>query len=201
VADNKDADSGAPLAGRIAVVTGGSRGIGRAICVALARGGAAVAVNYRRDAAAAEQLAAELTATAHAARAFRASLESNAEIEDMVAAVSAEFGPPDILVNCAGVASRGQPVADTDPAEPYRCELRIFLENNSTAKPLHHGTVGVIDGRSQYQYVLNLDTGKGSLRPLNEAQTWDADRSQENPTLAEQLRQTIYSRFPSLVQK
>lgn len=76
-----------------------------------------------------------------------------------------------------------------------------FLENNNTAKPLHHGTVGVIDGRSQYQYVLNLDTGKGSLRPLNEAQTWDADHSQENPTLAEQLRQTIYSRFPSLVQK
>ena len=120
VADNKDADSGAPLAGRIAVVTGGSRGIGRAICVELARGGAAVAVNYRRDAAAAEQLAAELTATAHTARAFRASLESDAEIEDMVAAVTADFGPPDIVVNCAGVASRGQPVVDTDPAELRR---------------------------------------------------------------------------------
>lgn len=76
-----------------------------------------------------------------------------------------------------------------------------FLENNSTRKPLHHGTVGVIDGRSQYQYVLDLDTGKGSLRPLKEAQTWDLDRSNENPTLAAQLRQTIYSRFPNLLQK
>jgi 3-oxoacyl-[acyl-carrier protein] reductase len=120
VSDEKDGRSGAPLAGRTAIVTGGSRGIGRAISVALARDGAAVAVNYRRGSAAAEQLAAELTAAAHAARAFPASLDSNAQIEDMVAAVTAEFGPPDIVVNCAGVASRGQPVADTDPAELMR---------------------------------------------------------------------------------
>jgi 3-oxoacyl-[acyl-carrier protein] reductase len=120
VADNRDAGSGAPLAGRTAIVTGGSRGIGRAISVALAREGAAVAVNYRRDGAAAEQLAAKLTAAAQAARAFRASLDSNEQIEAMVAAVTAEFGPPDIVVNCAGVASRGQPVADTDPAELMR---------------------------------------------------------------------------------
>jgi NAD(P)-dependent dehydrogenase (short-subunit alcohol dehydrogenase family) len=120
VADNRDAGSGAPLAGRTAIVTGGSRGIGRAISVALAREGAAVAVNYRRDGAAAEQLAAKLTAAAQAARAFRASLDSNEQIEAMVAAVTADFGPPDIVVNCAGVASRGQPVADTDPAELMR---------------------------------------------------------------------------------
>jgi 3-oxoacyl-[acyl-carrier protein] reductase len=120
VADHGDAGRDAPLAGRTAIVTGGSRGIGRAISVALARDGAAVAVNCRRDAAAAEQLAAELTATGRAARAFRASLESNEQIEDMVAAVTAEFGPADIVVNCAGVASRGRPVADTDPAELTR---------------------------------------------------------------------------------
>jgi 3-oxoacyl-[acyl-carrier protein] reductase len=120
VSDEKDSRSGAPLAGRTAIVTGGSRGIGRAISVALARDGAAVAVNYLRGSAAAEQLAAELTAAARAARAFPASLDSNAQIEDMVAAVTAELGPPDIVVNCAGVASRGQPVADTDPAELMR---------------------------------------------------------------------------------
>jgi len=120
VAHHRDAEAGAPLGGRTAIVTGGSRGIGRAVSVALARHGAAVAVNYRSAAAAAEQLAAELTAAAHAARAFRASLESNEQIEDMVSAVTAEFGPPDIVVNCAGVASRGQPVADTDPAELTR---------------------------------------------------------------------------------
>jgi NAD(P)-dependent dehydrogenase (short-subunit alcohol dehydrogenase family) len=120
VAGNRDSGGAAPLAGRTAIVTGGGRGIGRAISVSLARDGAAVAVNYGRDAAAAQRLAAELTATAPAARAFRASLESNEQIEDMVAAVSAELGPPDIVVNCAGVASRGQPVVDTDPDELTR---------------------------------------------------------------------------------
>ena len=118
--DSRGPGSDAPLAGRTAIVTGGSRGIGRAISVALARDGAAVAVNYLRDAAAAEQLAAELTTAARPARAFRASLESNQQIEHLVAAVAAEFGPPDIVVNCAGVASRGHAVVDTDPSELVR---------------------------------------------------------------------------------
>ena len=59
----------------------------------------------------------------------------------------------------------------------------------------------MIDGRSSYQYVLDLDTQKGSLKPLDEAQIWNLDRSAENPALAEQLRAAIYSRFPELVQK
>jgi hypothetical protein len=74
-----------------------------------------------------------------------------------------------------------------------------FLERNSVFKPLHHGTVGVIDGR--YQYVLDLDTQKGTLRPLSEAQIWNLDRSAENPALAEKLRAAICRRFPELVQK
>jgi hypothetical protein len=46
---------------------------------------------------------------------------------------------------------------------------------------------------------LNLDTQTGSLRPLNEAQIWNLDRSADDPVLAEQLRGTIASRFPDLV--
>ena len=76
-----------------------------------------------------------------------------------------------------------------------------YLEKNSAFKPLRHGTVGVIDARSQYQYVLDLDTQKGLLRPMNEAQIWDRDRTAENPALAAQLRAAIYSRFPNLVQE
>jgi arylsulfatase A-like enzyme len=76
-----------------------------------------------------------------------------------------------------------------------------FLEKNSVFKPLHHGTVGVIDGKSSHQYVLDLDTQKGSLRPLDQAQIWNLDRSAENPALAEQLRAAIFARFPELVQK
>jgi arylsulfatase A-like enzyme len=71
-----------------------------------------------------------------------------------------------------------------------------FLEKNSVFKPLRHGTIGVIDG--EYQYVLDLDTQKGSLRPLTQAQFWDMDRSAENPSRATALRESIYARFPEL---
>jgi arylsulfatase A-like enzyme len=73
-----------------------------------------------------------------------------------------------------------------------------YLEKNSVFKPLRHGTVGVIDGGSRYQYVLDLETNKGSLRPLQEAHIWNLDRSAENPGLAETLRAAIYARFPEL---
>jgi arylsulfatase A-like enzyme len=76
-----------------------------------------------------------------------------------------------------------------------------FLEKNSVFRPLRHGTVGVIDGKSQCQYVLDLDTLKGSLRPLKEAHIWNLDRTAENPGLAQALRAAIYSRFPELPQK
>jgi arylsulfatase A-like enzyme len=74
-----------------------------------------------------------------------------------------------------------------------------YLETNSIFQPVRHGTVGVIDGR--HQYVLDLDTGKGILRGLAEAQSWDLDRSAENPALAQTLREAIYSRFPELPRK
>jgi arylsulfatase A-like enzyme len=73
-----------------------------------------------------------------------------------------------------------------------------YLEQNSIFRPLRRGTVGVIDG--QFQYVLDLATQKGSLRPLSEAQIWDLDRSTENPARAKALRAEIYTRFPELRQ-
>ena len=57
-----------------------------------------------------------------------------------------------------------------------------YLERNSSFRPLHHGMVGVIDG--QYEYVLDLDTEKGALRPLDQAQVWNLDRTADNPTRA-----------------
>jgi len=69
-----------------------------------------------------------------------------------------------------------------------------YFGNSDVFKPLRSGTVGVIDG--QYQYVLDLGTGKGVLRPINEAQVWDVDRSAEQPAEVEKLRAAIYARFP-----
>jgi 3-oxoacyl-[acyl-carrier protein] reductase len=108
------------LAGRVALVTGGSRGIGRAIALALAEDGADVAVNYARDEAAAKQTVAEIEALGRRARAYRASVDDLDADRAMVEAASAELGAIDILINNAGIASRGQTVEKTDPAELER---------------------------------------------------------------------------------
>ena len=112
------------LTGRTALVTGGSRGIGRAICLALAEDGADVAVNYRRDDAAASQTVADVEALGRKSCAYQAPVDDFDALAAMVAGAEKEFGPIDILVNNAGIASRGQTVVDTDPAELERC-LRI----------------------------------------------------------------------------
>jgi NAD(P)-dependent dehydrogenase (short-subunit alcohol dehydrogenase family) len=108
------------LSGRMALVTGGGRGIGRAIALALAEDGADVAVNYRRDEAAAKDTVAAIEAKGRRARSYRASVDAFEEDAAMVQAVLADFGHVDILINNAGLASRGQSVADTDPAELER---------------------------------------------------------------------------------
>ena len=108
------------LAGRVALVTGGSRGIGRAIALSLAAAGADVAVNYRRDQTAADETAKAIEAMGRRARTYAASVENFDEDQAMVAGVLQDFGKIDILVNNAGIASRGQSVADTDPAEMER---------------------------------------------------------------------------------
>ena len=108
------------LNGRVALVTGAGRGIGRAIAAALAKDGAEVAVNYRRDDAAAAAAVVEIQAAGGKAKAYRASVDNLDEVTAMVADIGREMGPIGILINNAGIASRGQSVADTDPAEMER---------------------------------------------------------------------------------
>jgi len=108
------------LQDKIALVTGGSRGIGRGICLALAQEGAAVAVNYRRDAEAANETVAAIEAAGGAARAYQASVDDESQDRAMVDQVLADFGYVDILVNNAGIASRGQSVFETEPSELER---------------------------------------------------------------------------------
>ncbi|HEX7353297.1 MAG TPA: SDR family oxidoreductase [Mycobacteriales bacterium] len=100
---------------RTALVTGGGRGIGRAIAARLASDGMAVAVTYRRDADAAAKTAAEI-----GGRAYASDVTSYADAERLVGQVLDDLGGVDVLVHNAGIASRGNLVADTEPDEPAR---------------------------------------------------------------------------------
>jgi 3-oxoacyl-[acyl-carrier protein] reductase len=106
--------------GRVAVVTGGGRGIGRGISELLAAEGATVAVNYRRDGEAAMETVAAIEGAGGSARAYQASVDDADACASLVGAVVSDFGGIDILVCNAGIASRGRAVADTDPAEMTR---------------------------------------------------------------------------------
>jgi 3-oxoacyl-[acyl-carrier protein] reductase len=108
------------LDGRVALVTGGGRGIGKGISELLAAEGAAVAVNYRRDEDAALTTVDAITAAGRTARAYQASVDDAEQDARMVENVLADFGYVDLLVNNGGIASRGNAVADTDPVELAR---------------------------------------------------------------------------------
>jgi len=108
------------LAGRTALVTGGGRGIGKAIALALAELGADVAVTFRRDDDSAAETIAETEKLGRVARAYGGSVGDYDDCVRVVEGVLRDMGKVDILVNNAGVASRGETVSETDPAEPDR---------------------------------------------------------------------------------
>ena len=89
--------------GRTAIVTGAARGIGRAICLEMARQGCDVAFNYSRSVDQAATLVSEIAGLGRRAKAVAASVTSPEAAESMVAAVKAEFGSIDYLVNNAGI--------------------------------------------------------------------------------------------------
>ncbi|MCP2164802.1 SDR family NAD(P)-dependent oxidoreductase [Goodfellowiella coeruleoviolacea] len=118
--------TGTTLAGKVALVTGGSRGIGAATVRALAAQGAAVALSYADSADRAEALAADLRHAGTQATAYRADQADPRQVSDLVQAVAADFGRLDILVNNAATYVTGR----VDDAEPDLARLDRQLAVN-----------------------------------------------------------------------
>ena len=95
------------FSGKVALVTGASRGIGRAIALALGARGATVVVNYRSREADAAAVVAEIAKSGAQARAWKADVADRVEAPKMVDGVAAEFGRLDVLVNNAGALQDG----------------------------------------------------------------------------------------------
>ena len=104
------------LNGKVALVTGAGRGVGREIALTLAREGASVAINYRSSAKDADALAAEIAAAGGKAKAYRADVADFAAVTAMVGHVVKDFGALNILINNAGLAKR-QRFVETTPAD------------------------------------------------------------------------------------
>jgi 3-oxoacyl-[acyl-carrier protein] reductase len=139
----------------VALVTGASRGIGRAVALTLGRHGCAVAVNCREQTAAAEATAAAIRAAGGRAMAFTADVRDFAAVRAMVAAVTRELGEPDILINNAGIV-RDKPLAFTTDEE-----WNAVVDTN--LKGAFHGikAVAKIMARRKRGRIVNISSVAG----------------------------------------
>ena len=135
------------ISGSVALVTGGSRGIGRSISLALASRGIKVAVNYVSDQSAAGDVVNELRSKGGDGSVFQADVASESDVTQMVKAVESELGPIDLLVTNAGI---GAPTSHDDfDMETFRKIMRVNVEG--TVLPV----MAVKDGM--------LSRGRGSI--------------------------------------
>lgn len=129
-------------AARVAIVTGGSRGIGRGVSHRLAEDGLAVVVNYARDKDSAEETVAAITADGGRALAVRADVADEEEVAALFDRAQEEFGGVDVVVNSAGRMALS-PIADLDLAEldaMHRTNIRgTFVVARQAARRLRAG--------------------------------------------------------------
>lgn len=138
------------LRGRVALITAGHAGIGRAISLGLAEDGADVALSYRSDAALAASCVREIEACGARARAYRSDASDLADCAALVRAARADLGPIGILVCNAGSSGRECPVADTGVEE-----LEAMLRLNAVAPhQLARAVIPEMRARGRGQIVL-----------------------------------------------
>ena len=161
------------LSGRVALVTGGGRGIGREIALELARAGADVAVNYHDDPDRARATAADIEALGVRAMAVAADVGDAAAVRRMVEEVTAAFGSLDILVNNAGVQT-WTPFLDVTESEwdlVIRTNLKgCFLCTQTAARAMSRGGVVVNIGsgcnKVPFPGLVAYTASKGGIEML-----------------------------------
>lgn len=127
------------LTGRVAIVTGGNRGVGSGISLALAKAGAKVALCYRRDEIAAKDVVTQIEKTNGEALALQADITNSESAIQAVEKTIDIFGKVDILVNNAGIASRGKYILDTDIEEFHKLlDVHVFGAIHLTQAVLPH---------------------------------------------------------------
>jgi 3-oxoacyl-[acyl-carrier protein] reductase len=143
----------AELKGKIALVTGASRGIGRAVAIGLARSGVNVAINFKTQEAEAQVTLQQVTSLGRRAIAVQADVSHSSEVANMIITVEKDLGPLDILVNNAGIA-RHQKVEDTTESD-WDEILAVNL------KSVFLVTQAVLPGMRQRQWgrIINISSG------------------------------------------
>ena len=148
------------LKGKVALVTGAGKRVGRVIALALAERGAAIAIHYRSSRAGAEELASSIVAAGGRAQTFVADLERVAEIERMSAEVIAAFGRIDVLVNCASVFYR-KPLEELTERD-----WDVNLDTNLKAPFFLSKFAGAAMRRQGAGKIVNIGDWAG-IRPYN----------------------------------
>ncbi|MFG3223837.1 SDR family oxidoreductase [Kitasatospora sp. NPDC048194] len=159
--------------GRVAVVTGGSRGIGRAVAERLAQDGLTVIVNYAADAASAEETVRAISAAGGRAVAFRADVADEHAVAALFDQVQAAHGGVDVVVNCAGRMALS-PIADLDLDvldAMYRTNVRgTFVVAQQAARRLRAGGSFVAFSTSvvaaQFPGYGAYTAGKGAVEAI-----------------------------------
>jgi 3-oxoacyl-[acyl-carrier protein] reductase len=143
----------ATLNGRIALVTGGSRGIGAAIAVALAESGADVAINYRERAETADMVARNVRAIGRRVELAPADVSDSSAVKRMIENVRSALGPIDILVNNAGIGMKRAPSELTE--EEWDATIAVNLKG---AFLCTQAVIGDMQAR-RFGRIVNISSG------------------------------------------